>query len=213
MNHRALLLSAVLLVGMIGTLAAQTRITKTDGTVFEGRVQRDSGGVVELVSNDSTLVRIPREAIRTMEFGVTPNTYPGGYALLGITALTPAGINLVGGYYGSTFGVRACAGYLGAIGGLQGNFVFNVVRSRRYTGNITVMFGYMSLTTTSHYVSTFGPYGARYDSDLTRTWSYFGAGYEFNWGGFFLEPALSIGSGSFSNPQLLLQIGYVHEFR
>ncbi|MDO7086648.1 hypothetical protein WNY51_07540 [Pseudocolwellia sp. AS88] len=40
-------------------------------------------------------------------------------------------------------------------------------------------------------------------------WSYVGVSTTFKNGGFFLEPGLTFGSGTYSNPQLMIQIGWL----
>ena len=51
------------------------------------------------------------------------------------------------------------------------------------------------------------------DFDNTNDkWRYVGASATFSWGGFFIEPGISIGSGDYSNPQGHLQVGYLWEF-
>ncbi|GAC03879.1 hypothetical protein GAGA_1016 [Paraglaciecola agarilytica NO2] len=39
-----------------------------------------------------------------------------------------------------------------------------------------------------------------------------GASATFSWGGFFVEPGISVGSGDYSSPQLLFQAGYLWTF-
>ena len=45
-----------------------------------------------------------------------------------------------------------------------------------------------------------------------REWTFLGLVYNLNFRGFFLEPGLTFGEGDYSNPQLALQIGYMHRF-
>jgi len=40
-------------------------------------------------------------------------------------------------------------------------------------------------------------------------WTYVGLNATFQYGGFFIEPGISIGEGDFCNPQLLLQMGWL----
>ena len=46
-------------------------------------------------------------------------------------------------------------------------------------------------------------------NDIVDEWTYVGASATFSWGGFFIEPGISVGSGDYSNPQLLFQAGYL----
>ncbi len=43
----------------------------------------------------------------------------------------------------------------------------------------------------------------------TKRWTYVGVSTTFKKGGFFIEPGLSVGSGTYSNPQLMIQIGWL----
>ena len=49
-------------------------------------------------------------------------------------------------------------------------------------------------------------------NDVADEWSYIGASATFSYKGFYIEPGLSVGSGDYSNPQLLIQAGYTWEF-
>jgi len=44
-------------------------------------------------------------------------------------------------------------------------------------------------------------------------WIYIGLGSAVNFHGFFLSAGLSLGTGTYNNPQVLLQLGYVRRFR
>ena len=45
-----------------------------------------------------------------------------------------------------------------------------------------------------------------------KTWDYIGIAYNLNYKDFYLEAGITSGSGSYSNPQIMFQIGYVYRF-
>jgi hypothetical protein len=49
-------------------------------------------------------------------------------------------------------------------------------------------------------------------NDFVDEWTYVGASATFSWGGFYIEPGISVGSGDYSSPQLLFQAGYLWKF-
>lgn len=57
-----------------------------------------------------------------------------------------------------------------------------------------------------------GYYRLKDSGDSIDEWTYVGASATFSWGGFYLEPGISVGSGDYSNPQVLIQGGYLWRF-
>jgi hypothetical protein len=49
-------------------------------------------------------------------------------------------------------------------------------------------------------------------NDFIDEWTYVGASATFSWGGLYIEPGISVGSGDYSSPQLLIQAGYLWQF-
>jgi len=126
------------------------------------------------------------------------------YAELGATVGTPTGINGAFGYCLNTVGVRVSGMYIKAgersqLSGFQLNFGY------RLSDNVN----------RNHTLAVVGGSTLIRDSKINvadKRWSYLGVVYNLNSYGFFLEAGLSAGEGSYSSPQLLFQIGYMHRF-
>jgi hypothetical protein len=115
------------------------------------------------------------------------------YAEFGLTLGTPAGINFALGSWFGPIGFRVSGMQLG-----------------KRTAGIQVNVGYKlsDNATRSHVLAVVaGSLVAGFQS-----WGYAGVVYNLNLSGFFVEAGLTAGSGSFTSPQAILQIGYVHRF-
>lgn len=205
--HTLILLSML----SVSSAYSQSRVITTGGREYEGKILHDSSDYLLIRINDDSEVKIAHDQVSIVESASAPEHLGKQvYPLFGITLGTPAGLQLVGGEYFNGFGIRASAGYLGKIYGAQINFVKNISKSQNFSSNLSVFAGYshMEFRTTMTYNGLF------YSSvPIVDHWTYGGLAFDLNWGGFFLEAGLSLGSGTFSNPQLGLQIGYVHEYR
>jgi hypothetical protein len=123
------------------------------------------------------------------------------YGELGINAGTPAGLNLAIGYWFSSLGIRASGMIFG---------------SRMGGGQLNLGLKLSDNTNRSHVLALVAgtSYSEREEIWFRRkvTWTYVGAAYELNLGGFFLQGGLTVGEGDFSNPQIIIQIGYMYRF-
>jgi hypothetical protein len=114
------------------------------------------------------------------------------YPELGVNFGTPGGLNLAAGYWFGTVGLRLSGMYLGDIAGVQGNVGFKLSDNSTRSHVLAAVFG---------------------TSEVERkNWTYIGGVYELNLSGFFLQAGATIGSGDFTSPQLIFQIGYMHRF-
>ena len=122
------------------------------------------------------------------------------YPMLGLTFLTPGGINLFGGYHYGKFTATGEIGFIPSsdlIMGFQVEFMYNLKSARHFEHNIGFGGGYTYIE----------------DQWSSPTeWAFFGLFYNLNIYGFFLEPGLTIGSGTYKNPQIVFQFGYVYRF-
>ena len=176
--------------------SAQTvRILTADGEEFIGSVLRETADTLILLSSSGIEVAVPRTAIRTIDYRYDSDRKSyGGFWSFGGAFGTPAGLELiVRRNFSREWGLGLAFGYLGSIIGLE----LDVQRLLGESGSArhSLAFGAGSMVT---------------DRD---EWNYFKGAYNLNWGGFHLDLGLSVGSGTFSNPQLMAQIGYVHQFR
>jgi hypothetical protein len=228
----AAMMLCIVMIAAPAVAGAQTTITTVDGKEYVGTVVDEGADAVTLAGTDSTEVKIPRTRIRSVVYGGGGVAGPGGgagavtpvvpasapttalieepvpekenFPILGGALGTPAGLNLIAGYYFGGFGVRFSGMYLSTIHGFQIDFLRNIGRSKTFSHNIHVGAGISHMELPSDY---------SYLPDEIHDWSYLTLGYDLNWSEFHLAAGLSTGSGSFSNPQLMLQFGYVHEFK
>ncbi len=116
---------------------------------------------------------------------------------IGITFGTPAGLNLVGTYYGlSGYGARIAGGYFPGdkgqyVGGVQVSFLRKLYEVRDGVVDASLIAGYS-------------------ESDVEGEfdkWSYLGVAWDFSWRRFFAETQLTVGTGTFESPQFGFQLG------
>ena len=115
------------------------------------------------------------------------------YPEIGINIGTPAVLNFAFGYWFNSIGVRVSGLYWeqGA-NGVQLNVGLKLSDNVRRRHALFIIGGTSNIDNTE--------------------WTFLGLVYNLNWRGFFLEPGLTFGAGDFSNPQVALQIGYMHRF-
>lgn len=113
------------------------------------------------------------------------------YWELGVNLGTPAGFNLAIGKWLGRFGLRVSGGTLGKpVNGIQINLGYKLSDNTDRSHSLAFMGGNSQAE--------------------ARHWTYAGVAYNLNWGGFFLEVGLTGGSGSYTNPQAAIQIGYMY---
>lgn len=122
---------------------------------------------------------------------VSKSSYPEIGVMLG----TPGGINGAIGFWHNRTGFRISGGY---------------TRERLYGYQAT--FGYI-LSDSKYSRHTF-VFNTSYTSASCVDYYYVGPGYNYNYKWFFLETSLNFGewNDEYSNPQLGIQIGYMHRF-
>lgn len=222
--------TALLIVAAHCDALAQTTITTKEGKEYRGSVVDERGDAVTLLTADSVRMIVPRSQIRTIVYadevvagGPAPATSDAAappsapppvaappiveksaFPVFGGTLGTPGGLNLVAGYYFNGWGVRLSGMYLSTINGLEFELLRNIGRNGLFSHNIHVGIG------RSHVELESERYAGVYE---VYDWRYMMAGYDFNWNSFYVSASLSAGSGDFSSPQLLFQLGYVKEFR
>ncbi len=204
---RNLILAINMFVSVTMVCFAQTpdraaTVITNDGKEYSGKIiSEDSLQIV--IEDATTRITVFKTQITSIKYFTDVKELAkvnGDFTFVGISLLTPGGVNIVVGKDFGKFGARLAAGYIGTAAGIQGNFLFNLSRSKSFNSHLSVGVGSSVIGTSNRYSSS-------------STWTYIGGFYDLNYGGFFLETGLSIGSGSYSNPQLMLQLGYVYEFR
>ena len=164
--------------------------SKVVGTIIEQipnvnvKIKTKDGRI--LVYTLDKVKKITKELIGTIE-----DLRDVSYYELGLNFGTPAGFNGVFGYWFSPVGLRLSGMYYGKV--MQG-IQFNI--------------GYRIADNTKRYHSIAAVVGS--SKVKKKEWEYLGLVYNLYFRGFFLETGLSIGKGSYSSPQLVLQIGYLY---
>ncbi len=115
---------------------------------------------------------------------------------IGLALGTPGGLNLVLKSHLANHPVQLSAGYIGSdTFGLEAGYRF-------YTNEKSLIRSVQVIAGTAKFEDL------SYPNDR-RVWHYVGVSSTLQYGGFFVEPGLSVGSGDFTNPQLVLQGGWL----
>jgi hypothetical protein len=205
-----LLFTIVFIIASVSFASAQVRIRCYYGQKYYGTILKDSADEVVIKTYEGEKVILGKAYIIGIDSNVDASEAngPTSFPLVGGSLGTPAALHLIGGYYMGPIGARASLGYLGRLYGAQLNLYRNLTRKEGFSQNLGIAAGYSNIP---HFV--FDENTSRIFVDRTMTWTYISAVYDVNVNGIFGEIGLSFGSGSFSNPQLMLQVGYVFEFR
>ena len=108
---------------------------------------------------------------------------------MGVSLMTPGGINFTAKGRVANLPLQASIGYLA-------NNVYGVELGYSFLKNSSRTFRSVQVVAGSL-------------KNRNRDWDYAGLSATFQSGGFYIEPGLVVGSGDFSNPQILLQFGYL----
>lgn len=198
----------------------KVRIILSDNTEMNGVIiKEDSASVVirtasgvesmvkrsfiAQITYDTSVLTVDRITEEKVTKGKDSTTWS-----VGATIGTPAGLNIRFGFGNGKSAFHFSGGYWGNIIGLQINPMLALYSDERTFQYFSGMIG------TSHIGDSdllYSGGGYRVVS-RPKNWTYLGLGYVLHSRGFLLEAGLSAGLGSFSSPQLMLQIGYVHQF-
>jgi hypothetical protein len=177
-------------------------IHTTGGGELEAHISLVNDSAFEASTKDGFPLKIDRKNIMYYSFDNLSSQYP----FIGLTLVQPGGFNLTGGgHFSDVLGIRATVGMVpGSMFGTQFNLLYSLSRLEHFESNISILGGYSIIERGHDY------YGQAVENDMD--WLYFGTSIDANIYGIFLELGLTVGSGYFSNPQLLFQIGYVYRF-
>jgi hypothetical protein len=138
------------------------------------------------------------------------NTTKSKYGALGILLGTPGGLNLTSAYFANQFGLRFLAGTnINDMYGFELDLEYILTSEKHYYASIDILGGYSYLG--KYYTYLYDNYNA-YSISYIKDWLYLGAEGNLNFYGFNISLGLSFGSGYFSSPQLIANIGYVYRF-
>ncbi len=203
----AIMMFIVLIVG--GRCLAQEQVdavilhngSKILGTIIEQvpnkslKIKTKDGSEFVYTFDEIEIIR--KENVEGMPGYSDTQSYPE----LGVNFGTPAGINFAMGYQFGLVGLRLSGMIWGRpISGLQMNVGFRLSDNADRSHVVAAILGSMEVEEDLGF------------SSRMREWNYVGAVYELNLSGFFLQAGATVGSGDFSSPQLVFQIGYMHRF-
>jgi hypothetical protein len=181
---------------------AQVLVVTRGGDEFLGRVLEENVDLIEIQTVDSATIRIPKSNVRMVLYDIGEGGGRSSYPVIGATLGTPSGFNLVGGYYFNGWGGRLSGFYVGpTLLGAQVDLLRNIGKSGSFSHDVYITAGF------SYSETDYGSFR------VGNEWDFLGFGYDFNWHGLFATLGISAGSGDFSSPQALFQVGYVYEFR
>ncbi|MBK9247732.1 MAG: hypothetical protein IPM69_06350 [Ignavibacteria bacterium] len=182
-------------------------ITTNEGKEYTGVIFSEDSTQIVIIDN-GTKIMVTKSQIAKIVYYSDVNLLDrkiNEFGSLGLTILQPGIINIVGEYEAGKLGGRLAVGYIGSSYGIQGNFLYNLGRTKSFNHHVSFGAGYSHYTTPEETI--FGTV------NVVREWQYIGGFYDLNFFGFFVETGLMVGSGDFSNPQIALQLGFVYEFR
>lgn len=124
----------------------------------------------------------------------------------GVALGTPGGVNLVMKKEIAGHPIQLAVGYTGKAYGIEAGYSFyynrdSAMRSWQViAGSSTIKDNALTYYSTQDVV-----YRVYEDED----WNYAGVSGTFQYGGFYIEPGITVGSGDFSSPQLTIQVGWL----
>jgi hypothetical protein len=182
-----------------------------DGTKIEGMI-------IEQVPNKSITIKKLNGELETIEMDKVQKTTKKdidninfrdkSYSELGINVGTPSLINLFISHWFSSFGVGLTGLTLGIDYGAQCDLRYKLSDNSSRCHSVALIFGMFHWEMEENSSTSYGTVTKR----SIANWKYFGAAYQLNYGGFWLELNLMGGSGDFRPPQIGFQIGYAHRF-
>ncbi|MEZ4785749.1 MAG: hypothetical protein R3F28_16935 [Candidatus Kapaibacterium sp.] len=199
---RPLMFCTLLLSILLPTfcVAQLSTITMVDGEEYRGVIVEETNDTIRMRLNSGSMMIVPRRVVRIIDYSQRFEKASAGFWSLGAVVGTPGAINLVvGRHFDQDWGVRLTGGYIDDMRGIQCDLLGLV--GENSSGSLRHSLGL-----------GVGTFKIREGSSW-ENWTYVMGGYNLNWWGFNVDIGLSVGSGSFSNPQMQGGIGYVHQFR
>ena len=190
---KIVLTNGVELIGEIVDESSTEIVLKSEGV--ESKVQRTFIKRIEYLS--------PEELEREMEVYRNNGGKRLNNLIAGLTLGTPSVGNIRVGFRFDDWGIHLSGGYWGSSHGIQISPMLLFARNEKTYHYISGMVGY------AHFRDGWAmPEHSQNRKELE--WLYGGIGYVFNTRGFFVELGLTSGTGSYTSPQPIFQIGYVN---
>lgn len=175
-------------------------IRSNSGTHYWGEILRETSDSVFLLQGDGVLVDLPRSAIDVIKYGMTKPRDPFWEG--GLVFGSPGGINFLAGYQWEFGGVRVSGDYFSSdVAGIQINASYKLYRGESASHYVSFVWSY---STTA--IVTGG------DQPQTFRVNGLGAAYDLNFVGISFELGL-LQNFTTNNREILLQLGYVYQFR
>jgi hypothetical protein len=165
---------------------------------IDGKILAIDSTEFQVLLKSGQVIKLPKKLVKEYQEMKT------SFVSYGFVLGTPAGINLSFGYQSNRFGFRVSGFYLPTVSGIQGNYFFELSRSSSFASFISLCLVASKIDNKEN------PYWGNSYSKIS-SWEGYGINLGMNWGGFFLELGSTWGSGSYSSPQLALQLGYIYE--
>ena len=127
---------------------------------------------------------------------------------VGASLGTPSGINFVLKKDISGFPVQVSGFYLGEIYGIEAGYSFYRNESSHFR-SVQIVVGTSVIEEDAYRVYVSSDTFVLQEYKDEKEWNYLGVSTTFQFGGFYIEPGLSAGSGDYSSPQLSLQLGWL----
>lgn len=194
-----------LILGVAPGLWAAEILTN-DGQKFKGKILEENENDYLMEIENGVQVRIGKDQVAYAQKEDGPREALKSYPILGLTYGTPSVVNLVAGYYLDDFGLKLSGAYWAGVQGIQADLSWKVVESQSFLANLSLIGGAAHTAGASNGRSLWSS-GDWNGND----WTYYGLGFDINYGGFAFE-VMGV-TGSFPNPVALpFQIGYVERF-
>ena len=183
-------------------------ILTTTGSTYRGQIVHESPDTVILLAKDGNTLTILRRNIASIDYHWQPINK---FWELGAVFGTPAGLNLIAGYHFEMVGLRFGFGYWGSnLYGAEISIPITLYRGEHSTHDVAIVAWTSSIDAPE---TEYDYFGESYVTTVHKTFTGIGPAYQVNLNGFSGELGLAFGSGTFSSPQLMLQLGYVYQFR
>lgn len=178
----------------------RARLILHSDKIIYGEVLENDGNKLKVVPDGTNATNTyDRLEIRQMTF--IDYKVVNNYWVMGLTFGLPSGFNIDLGYHFNPFGIQVTGLCLAAstdmtLYGIQVSFMYKIYEDEFFLHGISLITGYSAI---------------KY-SNINSRWAFGGVTYFLNWGIFYLDVGLTIGSGSYSNPQFYAQIGILIRF-
>ncbi|NUQ82292.1 MAG: hypothetical protein HUU10_11840 [Bacteroidetes bacterium] len=192
----AFLISFFALATSLNAQALRDIVTLKNGSKIKGRVvSENNASSLKIVTTDgSELVYSIEEVLRIEKYidpDIAVETIDSSYSSIGVTFGTPTGLNVNSSHWFGRVGLH--------ISGMS-------YRAKISGTELGINYKLSDNSFRSHSV------GLNYSSLLSvnAKWTGFGIHYQYIYKAFVVKPGIQFGSGTFTSPQIILELGYIN---